>query len=289
MTTATEKLPPLRPLQRHAQLETDCFCDCGYNLHGQVVTRDERLGFFICRCPECGQFHPAGAGTSASKVWLNRLGTVALVYWVMFVLAFFGFGGFLLGVMQAIYVETGTEWVQTTDDGRRIEYRSVAPGGSGWYIVGSDELIDTTKSGITSGRVQGPVLDWNAERDELTVLVLVTLLIAIPMGLFFPAALWHLRRRHHLWLLLLPPAATLIVAGIWWVDDGSEMGTWSLKRAALMAAFQMVVLYVATWFGRPVARAVVWLIVPPKPRRHLAFLWEVDGKTPPALAEGRPF
>jgi hypothetical protein len=34
--------------------------------------------------------------------------------------------------------------------------------------------------------------------------------------------------------------------------------------------------------GRPVARALLRILVPPKPRQHLAFLWTIDGKRLPA-------
>src|SRR5580700_5130530 len=86
------------PMARHGQLEVDAFCaGCGYNLHGQVVSLDERLGFPICRCPECGRYHPAGAGVTANSVWLRRYAAVLLVCWVIFVLLIY----FLLTMAMA--------------------------------------------------------------------------------------------------------------------------------------------------------------------------------------------
>ena len=66
--------PTGSPLQRHQQLHVDAFCTgCGYNLHGQPVTRDERTGIFLCRCPECGQYHAAGLGVTAASAWAAQV------------------------------------------------------------------------------------------------------------------------------------------------------------------------------------------------------------------------
>ena len=87
--------------ERHGQIEVDVFCThCFYNLHGQVVTIDPQLNFPVCRCPECGRFHPAGNGVTASSVWMRRLATMLLFAWIAIVgavtlaisFAFFGLG-----------------------------------------------------------------------------------------------------------------------------------------------------------------------------------------------------
>src|SRR4051812_11718852 len=94
-----------RPLGRYGQLETDAFCSgCGYNLHGQDVSMDERLAFLVCRCPECGRFHPAGANTSANSIWISRFCTILLVVWVGVVLACAALLMLALGGMQMSYV-----------------------------------------------------------------------------------------------------------------------------------------------------------------------------------------
>src|SRR4051812_19229538 len=72
-------------------VETDAFCDCGYNLHGQVVWRDEGLGILVCRCPECGRHAAAGRFTGIHSAWLHRLSMALVILWVMFLLGVFGF------------------------------------------------------------------------------------------------------------------------------------------------------------------------------------------------------
>src|SRR6185369_4270298 len=75
------------PAERPVQLETDAFCvECGYNLHGQPVTRDQRLNLLVARCPECGQHHPAGLGVTATKLWLQRFASLLLFAWILIVI-----------------------------------------------------------------------------------------------------------------------------------------------------------------------------------------------------------
>src|SRR3954453_15877769 len=120
--TATDPLPPLKTAERHVRLETDTFCvGCGYNLHSQEVTRDQRLGIFICRCPECGRFHPAGTGITASRPWISRLATAMLVFWVLIVLFAIFWIVMGLGAAEVAHVEQFTYSRMETTDGREVE------------------------------------------------------------------------------------------------------------------------------------------------------------------------
>src|SRR3712207_1649827 len=112
MTTelAPKPLPPQRTLEQQAQLETDSFCaHCGYNLHGQVVTRDERLDILICRCPECGRHHPAGHQTATTSIWLTRLATALLSLWVLVVVRVVVLSPILFGMMGLFHTKIGVE------------------------------------------------------------------------------------------------------------------------------------------------------------------------------------
>ena len=83
-----------------ARIETDRFCDCcGYNLRTQHVRRDPGTQLLLCRCPECGQLHPVRDQVTAGRVWLNRLGTLALFLWMLVVLPLgFGLGAAQVGI-----------------------------------------------------------------------------------------------------------------------------------------------------------------------------------------------
>src|SRR4051794_38523229 len=97
---------PLRPLQRFTQLEADTFCqECGYNLHGQPVSQDERLGILLVRCPECGKHHPAGYQTTASSIWTARIATAFLVLWTLIVLAAAVTVAIIFGVLHFLPID----------------------------------------------------------------------------------------------------------------------------------------------------------------------------------------
>ena len=77
----------LKNAERALHLEVDTFCvECAYNLLGEPVVREERLAIFMVRCPECGRFHPAGIGLTATQPWMNRLAMGLLILWVLIVL-----------------------------------------------------------------------------------------------------------------------------------------------------------------------------------------------------------
>src|SRR3954470_4746813 len=118
-----DPLPPVKPAEKHARLETDTFCvECGYNLHSQAVERDERLGIFVCRCPECGAFHPAGTGITAVSTWMSRLATGLLIVWAIFVLHAIAWICFALGALPILHIDSFSYSAMVAPDGREVEW-----------------------------------------------------------------------------------------------------------------------------------------------------------------------
>jgi hypothetical protein len=144
-------------LSRHVQLETDHFCDCGYNLHGQLVTRDERLKFMIVRCPECGRFHPAGHGVAARSLWLGRFATSMLALWLVGLVVFFLGMGFLLATWPTIFVMENTRMATFTDDGREVIQTIDATTGALRYVLASDGKTAVTNVPVTWRRAPKPL------------------------------------------------------------------------------------------------------------------------------------
>jgi len=64
-------------------------------------------------------------------------------------------------------------------------------------------------------------------------------------------------------------------------DSYYHIYSWCVKRALIQMAIQCTGLFLGILVGRSLARAFVRTIIPPKPRQLLAFLWRIDGKTPP--------
>src|SRR5437016_7943719 len=155
---AEEPLPPARALEKFGQLEVDHFCEfCGYNLHGQVVARDERLGIMVCRCPECGRYHAAGHGATAKSIWVARMAAVALLLWVLIevgvlVLISLGFGG-----LQVVPFDVFMYRKMVAPDGREVIYTQDKKGA--WVQVYAD-----TKQPATVGTRQ--VYSWRRPNDQ---------------------------------------------------------------------------------------------------------------------------
>jgi hypothetical protein len=284
--------PPMRPLERYVQLETDHFCDCGYNLHGQTVTRDERLGFMVCRCPECGRWHPAGHGVAARSVWLGRLATSMLVVWIVALVTFFLSMGFLLATWQAIAVMEATTMAYFAPDGRRVvSTYDQATQASQWTDESTGAVVNVTGP-IGYRRVPQPWGEyWSRRTDELSALSAAALTTAFLTGAVSAIATWHVRRRYLVWLLgiawpfIWGSMAFLFIVLI--EEENREMGAWAVGRFSTAAAIECAGVALGLWLGRPLARALARLFVPQRPRQALAFLWRADGKTPPTVTEGR--
>lgn len=282
---STPATPPTL-LSRHVQLETDHFCDCGYNLHGQRVTRDERLDFMVVRCPECGRFHPAGHGVAARSLWLGRFATFMLVAWLLGLVTFFLAAGFALAMWVAISVMDGTTYGQFTTQGQPIEYRvGGANGNYSQYIVGTDTVYTGQ---VTSRYVPRPLNEyWEQRGDQLVGVLVVAQLNAFLVGAVATVASWHVsRRRLLLWLafpFLCAAVAWLLIVFFERVRYG-DIYSWLAWRFVVGAAIECVGLLLGLELGRALARGLANTFIPPKARQAMAFLWYADGKTPPPAA-----
>ncbi len=267
-------------------VETDTYCDgCAYNLHGQTVTRDERLGILVCRCPECGKWHAAGRETSATRDWQRRLGVGLLAGWVLLCLYLFGMMLFGIGacVMGHVGIYSEPYWLSRAGPGGigAAVYRHYVtdaqmrrlPNGTG--AAGLDEIIEGSDA-------------YDAERTELgwPAPMLAMLAAAGGLSVLFGGtvaiALSHLRRPG--WAVLLP-AAACVGCGCFLAstDLYSLMRGWILVRAAGYAVWAAGFAYLGLLIGRRVVRGILTVLLPPRARRAFEFLWAVDGKPTQAV------
>ena len=282
------------PLQRQGQIETDTFCDgCGYNLHGQPVARDPRLGLMVCRCPECGGWHAAGKGTTAASLWLSRVATLALVLWVQFVLfaAFWLCMG--LGAVQVVHVDEFSyrHWVAA--DGRDVERSNVinpGAGQTGWVYKGTTQPANPTRLVRRPDPPADDMLNAARRREQLiigsVILTVSDLALGIVGGMLLVTFFWHWKRQRYRFVLLLPFAvAGVVLAGMFVLDDDYDaIRGWAVSRVFTHAALQAMFMYVGILIGRPMARGLLRMIIPPRPRQVFAFLWRADGKPMPGAA-----
>jgi len=257
------EIPSPPPLQRHLQLESDHFCfGCGYNLHGQVVTMDERLGFLVCRCPECGRFHPAAMGVSATRPWMARLGVMLIATWVMSFLLFMGLGGFFVGLFTYIHLDDYTMYAGQNQY-TNIQVRTVRP---------------------APVRSANDYSYYNRRENDWKIFSFFTGALGVMMGMFTSIVMWHASRRVLRGTLLYPVFVAVVVYICWWLSyDVSNIIGWSILRIALYTALTIATMALGQWFGRPVARFAVRMVAPPKLRQHAQFLWLCDGLEPPKV------
>lgn len=253
-----EFLPPV------AYIETDRYCDyCGYNLRTQPVVREPHTQFLVARCPECGRFHSASEHSSAGRLWLRRLATLLLFLWII-VVAHAGAGVLLAqGAWGMLTLEELTHYrrvpltTNPTAKTQRYSYtREVDPEVP---YFGLFMMLILGASGATAG-----------------------------LGGLLAVVIFHHWRRWVCILLALifPPLVAAVVAAAWRADV-PQLFDWSLPYLGAHASVQILGGLLGVVFGRPLARVIVRVVLPPRVRPALSFLWLVDGKPMPAGSPGR--
>lgn len=286
-------------------IETDSFCaGCGFNLHSQKVWLDERLGLAVCRCPECGKHAVAGMKTTATSQWLRRLALVGSIAWglcaVGFVIGMFGFG-----VAIHAAADSGLTYrTFETVSGRAVEL-SNSNGAPLYMIPGGPGKGPTTAPGeqVVLRRKLAPWLHGRPMRDADTALYSRPSSFSdaavggglLMLGWYLCSALiaagcwfWRPWRR---WLWLLLPTLSAITVLILMMNQ-NDAGYWnssvrfesdvplSLFIGAIWLG-NVIVMAIGLATGRPFARLLLTVFIPPKPRQLFAFLWHCDGKTMP--------
>ena len=88
----------------------------------------------------------------------------------------------------------------------------------------------------------------------------------------------------HSWLLnflwLLPLVAAILIALVWH-GEAPHLFTWGLIYVGAHAALQIIGGLFGVSLGRPLARLLVRILLPPGIRPKLAYLWLADGKPAP--------
>ncbi len=228
-----------------AYVEIDRFCShCGYNLRTQPVSRDDRTRLLVTRCPECGGFEAASGTVTAASPWLNRLATLGLLIWILA----------LLWAMIGLSIAQGAVSYSTLEELTR------------W----------------TSGR-SGRVVTPHFELYGLFMAVMGATSFALGfLALQLIAVVCHhWRRVGYAALALLQCLAVSAVVWAMWVDTAPNLMEWGEKYIGGLALLRLAGAMSAMWLGRPLARLIVRVALPPRARQVLAFLWFADGLHPP--------
>ena len=250
-------------LPRVAEIEIDRFCDgCGYNLRTQAVRRDPRTEILLCRCPECARFHAATDQTTIAHPWLRRLAALLLVLWVSLIAG---------GVITLAIIE-GAITVTTIEDLGRSRY--------------------VYNYNRTRQRQYHPIqkLPLYATREYPRYHVEIGLMAALSLGTGFGGVAlatvvcphWP-RWGYRLYAIGLPLLVALFVWAIFRLDSPRYL-QWCNPYIMGHALIQILAGIPGMVTGRPLARLIIRITMSQRLRQALAFLWLVDGKSPPATA-----
>ncbi len=284
--TNDEMPPPVPPMARSGQIETDMFCTaCHYNLHGQAVSLDERLGFLVCRCPECGRFQPAGVGVSANSVWLRRAASALLAVWAgIIVVAYLAILCFMFGMdMGGVGAYTYTEGVLANGQLVQPWYQQPAMVAGG-NVPQQASLQPVRYVFLLYPWFPGQLSPDSPQPPTLAIIAFsgFSLAAGLLLGVLGVAMLWHWPRRRYAFLAALPLIPFLVA---WMALGGSRMYDYIRSETHLrifaQASVQVIGIAIGILIGRRVARTLIRVLIPPKPRQALAFMWTIDGKTLP--------
>lgn len=240
-------------------VEADRYCEgCGYNLRTQIVRRDARTQVLLCRCPECGRYHPVSDSVSVGRVWLSRVSTLALALWITVLISVFSGWAFgLFGISVVTIEELGRPWWMGGSQSSNIGLYAYSHTRQYWEWVGP---MATASVGL--GLIGG------------IILVVV-----------FP----HWRRS---WYAATAVVVPLLVGAVIWAMVASDqprpgwnrpvMSTWANPYVYGQALLQVFGTLIGVGLGRQLARLTIRILLPPRLRPPLAFLWLADGLPPPS-------
>ncbi len=245
-----------------ASIELDRFCTgCGYNLRTLPVSLDGHLGIPVVRCPECGRFQPANDASTALHPWLNRATTLLVITWMLIIAALFFHLGLAEGALSYLTLDELT-----------------MHGGYTTRTVSGGSTTTVYNRGLGALEIKPDDSD-----DALFAAMVISLSLATALvcGVLAVVVFPHWRRAACAAMVLVMPVVAGVVVAAIWGHEAPHLFAWGLPYMAGHAGVQVFGGLVGIAIGRPLARLVVCILLPPGVRPRLAYLWLVDDKPLP--------
>lgn len=306
--------------QRTSTLVGDRVCiKCGYNLVGQAILREPHYNMLIVRCPECATVASVQEYPLLGR-WANRWAAFFAALWLLLIvgmwvgssMALFGFtvgsgemaseqyGDFLYtqfnqwqnqqtaaptgaGAAAATGAAAGT--ITITRPGGRV---TVVGGGIGpgagftaWWNQQDHAALLRSAGGVFAGF---NVFVWYLWAWEALVMLCIgALWAAVLIGRHRGGMLvWGL-------IIILGAAALSLIPLLDWMASAPVWTYQVSRRQVAPPIMGLALLWGALWLfaglmiGRPAARGMIRMLLPPRLRTSLTFLWLADGLPPPRL------
>lgn len=245
-----------------AHIETDRFCQrCSYNMRTQAVRRDPRTELLLARCPECGRFDSVRDNITVRRLWVQRLAAIGLMFWMLS-----AFGAYVWGnIGQAA-----------------INY------------VTLEELTRRTRTVITpaTANVRARYSYGRAVRERgddyvpfMAAITAASFALAFATGTVLVVAFHHWPRWVYPVVALSGTVIATFVVRLIWLDDSPHLIDWGMPRILYHGGVQCAAGLAGVLLGRPLSRLAVIVLLPPRLRPALSFLWLADGKPPPSVAD----
>jgi MFS family permease len=290
---------------------------CGYNLIGQPIVRDAVYNLLLVRCPECAVVaslleYPL-LGRWAAR-WARLLAAAWLLALVLILvvtaatlsgLASWVGAELAMGLVSAAHGACTSWWMEE-------EARAVAASAAGATaapldiraMYGPEVKTRVSEWWDLQGGVAGFVAAQGGWRSLLSwwaaaPVFIIASLFSVSLGAAWAVATLGVPRRR-LWAVwLLPAVATLVGLALitmvdiandrsfdafvnWYAEIG-RFASWRVQYPATLAAAALLLgaLGAGLLIGRGLVRLLVVVLLPPRLRWGLAFLWTAEGLKPP--------
>jgi hypothetical protein len=152
-------------------------------------------------------------------------------------------------------------------------------------LTGSQsQTIVITRTGRGSQRIVNENLPY---RDAFVAFVLsVSFGLGFVLVLLTVVILHHWQRWGYAALVIFAAVTTGVISWFGLHVELPNLLAWGTPYVLAHTATFLVGGLLGIYLGRPLARGIVTLLLPPRLRQVLAFLWLVDGKQPPGVSPG---
>ena len=306
LQTVTRAEPPALADVRVSTLIGDRLCiKCGYNLIGQPILRESHYDMLIVRCPECATVASVQEYPLLGR-WANRWASLLAAAWMLALVVLWlgtsaGIFGFAVGSAE-VATETYGDLIYQKFNQWQLQQQA-----AGGTTAGGNTVILPGGSRIVVNMNTSDFTAWWKQQDRAALLreaggifsgfnwivwnIWMWMAIACALlGVIWATALLARGRRGLLvWgLIIILTAAVIGLIPI--LDWLMNTPTWTRQAAGQQIApttLALSLLWGAIWltaglmFGRSITRGLIRLMLPPRMRSSLAFLWLADGLEPP--------
>lgn len=289
---------------------------CFFNLAGQPIVRERIYGLVAARCPECGTIAAIQEYPHLGR-WPRRFVMLLAMGWlVLMLLGLIGSSAIVQsaapGLAQVIADPGAVKLAEAHLEYQKEKAALAGPPSpnaaqaswilnqapSSWSSIEEAYLKDHPPDGFFM-EAGGWATVW---RWPVWISWTMSAMGVLVVGMCWAVALPHAKRWRRM-LMIVPIVGIAAVMVLyhnqigfgggpfasWNWSNGWQYASWAVQRkiylpiAIVTTASMTVPLLIGVFIGRGVARLAIRMLIPPRLREPLFFLWFCDGYTPPKV------